>query len=128
MQLNAVGLVGFLIVLNLINSVGFDFFFGTCLVVLNNNEITRCASAPRLIRKNPLVTHTDKEFKKDFRFSKSDIPRLLRVLHWPPVMYTVNQVVYTSEVCLMVLCSFKAPVSSINLWKITFQSLSFSTP
>jgi hypothetical protein len=75
---------------------------------------------PKIDSKKPLVTHTDKEFKKDFRFSKSDIPRLLRVLHWPPVMYTVNQVVYTSEVCLMmVLYRFAFP-STLNKLQVTF--------
>ena len=70
--------------------------------------------------KNPLVTFTDRQFKKDFRFAKADIPRLLAVLQWPPFMYTVNQVQYTAEICLlMVLYRFAYP-STLNKLEVTF--------
>ena len=89
MQLNAIGLVGILFLINLVQSVGFNFLTATCLVLLSDNETARGALAPPLIRKNPLFTFNDKQFKKDFRFAKPDIPRLLWVLRWPPAMYTV---------------------------------------
>ena len=75
---------------------------------------------PLLVRKNPMVTFSDTQFKKDFRFAKQDIPRLLRVLRWPPIMYTVNRVVYSSEICLlMVLYRFAFP-STMNKLEVTF--------
>ena len=120
MQLNAIGLVGVLVLINLIQFVGFDFVTGTCLVLLSDNETCRSALAPPLVRKNPLVTFNDKQFKKDFRFAKADIPKLLRVLQWPPVMYTVNRVVFSSEICLlMVLYRFAFP-STMNKFEVTF--------
>ena len=119
MQLNPVGLVGFFILLNLIQLVGFDFFSGCCFIVLNGNA--RGDSGPRLLRKNPLITFTDRQFKKDFRFAKADIPRLLAVFQWPLFMYTVNQVQYTAEICLlMVLYRFAYP-STLNKLEVTFE-------
>ena len=64
MQLNPVGLVGFFILLNLIQLVGFDFFSGCCFIVLNGNA--RGDSGPRLLRKNPLITFTHRQFKKEY--------------------------------------------------------------
>ena len=116
MQLNAIGLVGILFLLNLINSVGLDNFTATCLVLLCDSSKRRDAVRPRLSRKNPLLTHTDKQFWSEFRFAKHDIPRLVALLEWPPVMYTVNRVVYTSEICLMmVMYRFAHPTTMIKL-------------
>ena len=60
MQLNAIGLLGVLFLINLIQSVGFDFVTATCLVLLSDNETSRTALVPPLVRKNPLVSFNDK--------------------------------------------------------------------
>ena len=120
MQLNAIGLVGVLVLINLIQCVGFDFVTAACLVFLNDNTNRRSVLKQPLVRKNPLVTFNEKQFKKDFRFMKADIPRLLRVLNWPPIMHTVTRVVYSSEICLlMVLYRFAFP-STMNKLEVTF--------
>ena len=117
MQLNVLGLVGILVVMNLIQSVGLDVFTACCLVLLCDRKKEL---QPLLVRKNPMVTFSDTQFKKDFRFAKQDIPRLLRVLRWPPIMYRVNRVVYSSEICLlMVLYRFAFP-STMNKLEVTF--------
>ena len=76
MQLNVLGLVGILVVMNLIQSVGLDVFTACCLVLLcaRKKELQPLLG---LVRKNPMVTFSDTQFKKDFRFAKQDIPRLL---------------------------------------------------
>ena len=53
MQINTLGLFGFLIILNVIQVVGFDFFTGTCLILINANASTSEVREPRLLRKKP---------------------------------------------------------------------------
>ena len=52
--------------------------------------------------------------------NSTTLPRLLRVLQWPPVMYTINQVAFSSEICLlMVLYRFAFP-STLNKLEVIF--------
>ena len=90
----------FKIQINLIQLVRFDFLMRCFFIVLNGNA--RGDFGPRLIWKNPLVTFTDRQFKKDLWFSKADRARLLRVFQWPTIMYTANQVADTAKICLLI--------------------------
>ena len=101
MQLNAIGLVGILFLINLVQSVGFNFLTATCLVLLSDNETARGTGA----------SSDSQEPTRHQQF---------RVLRWPAVMYTVNRVVFTSEICLlMVLYRFAFP-STMNKLEVTF--------
>ena len=87
MQLNnVIGLCGVLMLLQLINCMKLETNFLTACVLLVLSDCDRKVKAivPKLLRKNPMVTFTDNQFKKDFRFSKTGIPRLLECLRWPP--------------------------------------------
>ena len=57
-----------------------------------------------------MVELNDQQFKKEFRFAKPDIARLLNCLQWPRFFELPNKMVFTSELCLlMVLYRFHFP-------------------
>ena len=81
---NVLGLLGTVVVLQLVGSLQLDFV--TCVVFLiisEHGEINNCEYRVRLIPVNPMQTLNDDQFKKEFRFHKHDIPRLLQCLQWP---------------------------------------------
>ena len=70
--------------------------------------------------RNPMELLSDKQFKKEFRFSKADIPRLLRCLQWPVFFSFNNRVIFSAEICLlMVLYRFAFP-STLNKLEVMF--------
>ena len=77
MQLNnVIGLCGVLMLLQLINCMELETIFLTAciLLVLSDCDWKVKAIVPKLLWKNPMVTFTDNQFKKDFHFLKIDIP------------------------------------------------------
>jgi len=78
---NMFGLVGTLILLQLIESLELDFVTA-CAVLILSGECEKRGETKRakLTPRNPMELLSDKQFKKEFRFSKADIPRLLRCL------------------------------------------------
>ena len=79
MQLtNVLGLTGVMVLLQLLDSMEISFAMACCLLLLSDFQSAQAfISKEKLTRKNPLETLTDNQFKKDFRFSKGDIPHLL---------------------------------------------------
>ena len=71
MQLNAIGLVVVVFLMNLIQSVGFDFVTAGCLILLNDNANSRSALKQPLVRKNPLVTFSEKTIQEWFSLHES---------------------------------------------------------
>ena len=69
---------------------------------------------------NPLQTLIYKQFIKEFRFAKQDIPRLLNCLQWPPYFRMPNCMTFSAESCLLtVLYSFAFP-STLTKLEIMF--------
>ena len=63
-----------------------------------------------------MVELNDQQFKKEFRFAKPDIARLLNCLQWPRFFELPNKMVFTSELCLlMVLYQFHFPSTLTQL-------------
>ena len=89
MQLtNTFGLLGVVILLQLADLLQLDFITAAAFLLLSGNakesvNIVRT----RLTPTNPMQTLTDKQFKKEFRFAKQDIPRLLHCLQWPQTLF-----------------------------------------
>ena len=81
---NVFGLEGTLILLQLIESLDLDFVTACAVLILSGECETRVETKrANLTPRNPMELLSDKQFKKEFRFSKADIPRLLRCLQWP---------------------------------------------
>ena len=67
-----------------------------------------------------MVELNNQQFKKEFRFAKPDIARLLNCLQWPRFFELPNKMVFTSELCLlMVLYRFHFP-STLTQVEILF--------
>jgi hypothetical protein len=123
MQLNNVfGLTGMMLLLQILDSMEISFAMAVCLLILSDDlERNKTITGKRkLERQNPLLVLSDEQFKKEFPFKKTDIPRLLALFHWPSVMRTSTGVVFTSEICfLMVLFRFSFP-TAMNKLEIMF--------
>ena len=123
MQLtNVLGLTGVMIILQMLDSMEMSFAMACCMLLLSDAQTGPAVAAvkKRLTRKNPLITLSDAQFKKEFRFFKGDIPRLIGLLNWPIIMRTPRGVVFGAEICLlMVLYRFAFP-STLNKLEITF--------
>ena len=106
MQINnaiLIGLCGVLMLLQLINCMELEAKFMTAcvLLVLSDYDQKKQNILPRQVMINPMVKFTDTQFKKDFRFSKADIPRLLQCLRWPPFFrHSDGTVVDSGQICL----------------------------
>ena len=95
---------------------------GSALIVLSQHVTAIVPTKrPKLTPKNPLKTLDDKQFKKEFRFAKKDIARLVACLQWPPFFrHPSNGMIFSSEICLlMVLYRFAFP-STLNKVEIMF--------
>ena len=116
------GLLGTIVLLQLIDSVDFDFFTAASFLILSDTlrrDGFRGARAV-LISQNPLHFLSEQQFKKEFRFSKQDIPRLLRCLQWPRYFQLSNKYKFSAEICLlMVLYRFAFP-SKLSKLEIMF--------
>ena len=91
MQLtNVLGLTGVMIILQMLDSMEMSFAMACCMLLLSDARTGPAVAAvkKRLTRKNPLITLSDAQFKKEFRFFKGDIPRLIGLLNWPIIMRT----------------------------------------
>ena len=56
-----------------------------------------------IVRQNPMRTLTHPQFKKEFHFSKGDMPRLFGFLSWPSVVRISGGIVFTAEIFLLVV-------------------------
>ena len=114
---NIFGLTGLMFLLQIVNSIEMSFGMASCLLLLSEKEKeqkTALVRKVRLVRKNPLHELSEAQFKKEFRFRKTDIPLLVALLSWPLIMRTQHGVVFSSEICLlMVLYRFAFP-STMN--------------
>ena len=102
MQLtNVLGLTGVMIILQMLDSMEMSFAMACCMLLLSDAQTGPAVAAvkKRLTRKNPLITLSDAQFKKEFRFFKGDIPRLIGLLNWPIIMRTPRGVVFGAEIC-----------------------------
>ena len=115
---NIFGLLGTILLAQLINSVDFNLVTAAALLLLSTNvngEVVGPKIRSVLVPKNPKDFLSDKQFKKEFRFSKKDIPRLLVCLQWPRFFKLRNEFKFTAEICLlMVLYRFAFP-STLHL-------------
>jgi hypothetical protein len=119
---NVFGLLGTILLLQLIDSLDFDFVTAAAFVLLSDTLGDVVVRGPRatLIPKNPLYVLSDAQFKKEFRFSKADIPRLLRCFQWPRYFQLRNGYKFSAEICLlMVLYRFAFP-STLSKLEIMF--------
>ena len=105
MQLtNVLGLTGVRVLLQLLDSIDISFAMACCLLLLSDLQSGQVfTSKEKLTRKNPLETLTDNQFKKDFRFSKGDIPRILGLLSWPGTMHIPTGIIFSAEICLLMV-------------------------
>ena len=63
---------------------------------------------------------TDRQFVKEFRFSKEEVVRVIAALQWPPFFRLQSRLVFSSELCLlMVLYRFAFP-STLNKLEVMF--------
>ena len=119
MQLNSLGIFGLLLLLQILEFSQFNYAIACSLIFISLNK-SHVSRLPRLIHRNPMVELNDQQFKKEFRFAKPDIARLLNCLQWPRFFELPNKMVFTSELCLlMVLYRFHFP-STLTQVEILF--------
>ena len=116
------GLLGTIVLLQLIDSVDFDFFTAASFLILSDTlrrDGFRGARAV-LIPQNPLHFLSEQQFKKEFRFSKQDIPRLVCCLQWPHYFQLSNKYKFSAEICLLVVLYRFAFPSKLSKLEIMF--------
>ena len=116
---NIFGLVGALVLAQVLDSLQLNYLTAVVLLILSD-EFKNVRARARLFPTNPVHVLSEKQFKKEFRFSKADIPRILRCLNWPPFFRLGNRIVFSAEICLlMVLYRFAFP-STLSKVEIMF--------
>ena len=103
---NIFGLLGTILLVQLIDSVDFYLVTAAALLLLSENvngEVVGPTVRAILVPKNPKEFLSDKQFKKEFRFSKTDIPRLLVCLQWPRFFKLPNGFKFSAKICLLMV-------------------------
>ena len=117
MKFNCIGLVGILAFLQVVDCLELNMIAAACLIVLG---IQKRAVYEKLVRKNVMEELTDRQFVKEFRFSKEEVVRVIAALQWPPFFRLQSRLVFSSELCLlMVLYRFAFP-STLNKLEVMF--------
>ena len=75
-------------------------WFSGMLDNANKNPGPVCGHRAKLIPRNPLQFLSERQFKKESRFSKQDIPRLLRCFQWSRSFTLANGYKFTAEISL----------------------------
>ena len=73
-----------------------------------------------IVPTNLLETLTDKQFKREFPFSKADKPRLLHCLQWPQFFRMNNRLSFSAEICLLMILYRFAFASTLANLEIMF--------
>ena len=72
---NIFGLLGTILLLQLVDSLNFDILIAAAFLILSDDLNSGALPVRRalLIPKNPLHVLSDRQFKKEFRFTKQDL-------------------------------------------------------
>ena len=117
MKFNCIGLVGILAFLQVVDCLELNMIAAACLIVLG---IQKWAVYEKLVRKNVMEELTGRQFVKECRFSKEEVVRVSAALQWPPYFRLQSRLVFSSELCLlMVLYRFAFP-STLNKLEVMF--------
>jgi hypothetical protein len=68
---------GALVLAQVLDSLQLNYLTAVVLLILSD-EFKNVRARARLFPTNPVHVLSEKQFKKEFRFSKADIPRILR--------------------------------------------------
>jgi hypothetical protein len=126
MQLdNIFGLVGTIMLLQIIDSLQFDLVLAVASLIMSDNANNDpgpvvCGYRAKLIPRNPLQFLSERQFKKEFQFAKQDIPRLLTCFQWPRSFKLANGYKFTAEICLLMVPYRFAFPSTLHKLEIVF--------